>query len=183
MCIRDRDITSVSEDMTFTQLSITPADAQLLETKKFSVFDICRFYGVHPDKVFAGQSTNYKASEMSQVAFLSDTLDPILCRIEAEFNAKLIPRTVSGIYKIEFDRKALYKTDIATQTACMEKEIQYGVSTVNEWRVSREDKAPINGGDIAFMSCNVAPIDSPKIKGEISSEKDELPKTNKKNIE
>ena len=48
-----RDITSVSEDMTFTQLSITPADAQLLETKKFSVFDICRFYGVHPDKVFA----------------------------------------------------------------------------------------------------------------------------------
>lgn len=178
-----RDITSVSEDMTFTQLSITPADAQLLETKKFSVFDICRFYGVHPDKVFAGQSTNYKASEMSQVAFLSDTLDPILCHIEAEFNAKLIPRTVSGIYKIEFDRKALYKTDIATQTACMEKEIQYGVSTVNEWRVSREDKAPINGGDIAFMSCNVAPIDSPKIKGEISSEKDKLPKTNKKNIE
>ena len=79
-----RDITSVSEDMTFTQLSITPADAQLLETKKFSVFDICRFYGVHPDKVFAGQSTNYKASEMSQVAFLSDTLDPILCRIEAD---------------------------------------------------------------------------------------------------
>lgn len=178
-----RDITSVSEDMTFTQLSITPADAQLLETKKFSVFDICRFYGVHPDKVFAGQSTNYKASEMSQVAFLSDTLDPILCRIEAEFNAKLIPRTVSGIYKIEFDRKALYKTDIATQTACMEKEIQYGVSTVNEWRVCREDKAPINGGDIAFMSCNVAPIDSPKIKGEISSEKDELPKTNEKSIE
>ena len=50
-----RDITSVSEDMTFTQLSITPAHAQLLETKKFSVFDICRFYGVHPDKVFAGQ--------------------------------------------------------------------------------------------------------------------------------
>ena len=74
---------------------------------------------------------------------LSDTLDPILCRIEAEFNAKLIPRTVSGIYKIEFDRKALYKTDIATQTACMEKEIQYGVSTVNEWRVSREDMKKI----------------------------------------
>ena len=33
------------------------------------------------------------------------------------------------------------------------------------------------------MSCNVAPIDSPKIKGEISIEKDELPKTNEKNIE
>lgn len=173
-----RDISSVSEDMTFTQLSITPADAQLLETKKFSVFDICRFYGVHPDKVFAGQSANYKASEMSQVAFLSDTLDPILCRIEAEFNAKLISRSVSDIYKIEFDRKALYKTDIATQTACMEKEIQCGVSTTNEWRVSREDKAPVIGGDTVFMSCNVAPIDSPKIKGE----KTEIPKTGEKQV-
>lgn len=173
------DITFVNEDMSFTQLSISPVDVQLMEQKKFSVFDICRFYGVHPDKVFAGQSTNYKASEMSQVAFLTDTLDPILCRIEAEFNAKLIPRTVSDIYKIEFDRKALYKTDIATQTACMEKEIMYGVSTPNEWRINREDKAPVEGGDTAFMSCNTAPIDSPKIKGEINA----LPKTDGKTIE
>lgn len=160
------NVVSVSGDMKFQQLSISPVDAQLLEQKKFSVFDICRFYGVHPDKVFAGQPANYKASEMSQVTFLADTLDPILCRIEAEFNSKLIPRSVSDIYKIEFDRKALYKTDIATQTACMEKEIQYGVSTVNEWRIRREDKAPVPGGDIVFMSCNVAPIDSPKIRGD-----------------
>lgn len=171
-----RDITSVSEDMKFTQLSITPADAQLLETKKFSVFDICRFYGVHPDKVFAGQPANYKASEMSQVAFLTDTLDPILCRIEAEFNAKLIPRSVSGMYKIEFDRNALYRTDITTKSTRMEKEIQYGVSTVNEWRVNQEDKAPIHGGDVPFISCNVAPIDSPKIRGE----KETLPNNEQK---
>lgn len=180
---RGANVVSVSGDMKFQQLSISPVDAQLLEQKKFSVFDICRFYGVHPDKVFAGQPANYKASEMSQVAFLSDTLDPILCRIEAEFNSKLIPRSLSDIYKIEFDRKALYKTDIATQTLCMEKEIQYGVSTTNEWRVEREDKAPVPGGDTVFMSCNVAPIDSPKIKGETVSVKEALPKADEKSIE
>lgn len=179
---RGANVVSVSGDMRFQQLSISPVDAQLLEQKKFSVFDICRFYGVHPDKVFAGQPANYKASEMSQVTFLADTLDPILCRIEAEFNSKLIPRTLSDIYKIEFDRKALYKTDIATQTLCMEKEIQYGVSTVNEWRVEREDKAPVSGGDTVFMSCNVAPIDSPKIKGETINDKDALPKADEKSI-
>lgn len=173
------NVVSVNGDMRFQQLSISPVDAQLLEQKKFSVFDICRFYGVHPDKVFAGQPANYKASEMSQVTFLADTLDPILCRIEAEFNAKLIPKCVSDIYKIEFDRKALYKTDIATQTACMEKEIQYGVSTPNEWRVQREDKAPVPGGDTVFMSCNVAPIDSPKIKGE----KEALPNNTEKEVQ
>lgn len=162
-------IVAMNGDMRFQQLSISPVDAQLLETKQFNVFEICRFYGVHPDKVFVQMSTNYKASEMSQVTFLSDTLDPILCRIEAEFNAKLIPRSVADIYKIEFDRKALYKTDIATKSACMEKEIQYGVSTVNEWR-KQEDRTPVEGGDTVFISCNVAPIDSPKIRGDEKKE-------------
>lgn len=179
-------IVAMNGDMKFQQLSISPVDAQLLETKQFNVFEICRFYGVHPDKVFVQQSTNYKASEMSQVTFLSDTLDPILCRIEAEFNAKLIPRSVAGTYKIEFDRKALYKTDIATKSACMEKEIQYGVSTVNEWRI-QEDRVPVKGGDTVFISCNVAPIDSPKINGdekkEAESEKREDETENKANNE
>lgn len=171
-----KNIISVNGDMGFHQLSITPVDQQLMDQKEFGVFDVCRVYGVHPDKVFAGQSTNYKASEMSQVAFLTDTLDPILCKIEAEFNAKLIPRTVSMMYKIEFDRKSLYKTDIATQNSRMEKEIQYGVSTVNEWRVEQENKEPVPGGDTVFISCNVAPIDSQKIKGE----KEALPNSEQK---
>ena len=161
------NVISVNGDMQFHQLSITPVDQQLILQKEFGVFEICRLYGVHPDKSFAGQSANYKASEMSQVTFLTDTLDPILCKMEAELNAKLIPRSISHLYKIEFDRKALYKTDIATKTLCMEKEIQCGVSTVNEWRVSQEDKSPVKGGDTVFVSCNLAPIDSPKIKGEI----------------
>ena len=65
-----KDIIAISEDLKFQQLSINPVDAQLLETKKFSVLDVCRFYGVNPDKAFAGQSTNYKASEMGQVLSL-----------------------------------------------------------------------------------------------------------------
>lgn len=167
-----RDIVAVDEELAFQQLSISPADAQLLETKKFSVFDICRFYGVHPDKVFAGQSTNYKASEMSQVLFLADTLQPILCKIEAEFISKLIPDSVAHLYKIEFDRNALYQTDLTTKSLYMEKQIQYGASTINEWRMS-EGRAPIEGGDEAMISCNVAPIGSAKIRGE----KIEPPKT------
>lgn len=101
-----KDIIAISEDLKFQQLSINPVDAQLLETKKFSVLDVCRFYGVNPDKAFAGQSTsNHKASETGQVSFLTDTLQPILSQIEAEFNAKLVPDKLSGVYKINFDLK------------------------------------------------------------------------------
>lgn len=73
----------------FSAIDLSPADSRLLENKQFGVLEICRFYGVHPDKVFAGQSTNYKASEMSQVLFMSDTLQQILKQISLEFTAKL----------------------------------------------------------------------------------------------
>ena len=167
-----RDIVAVNGDAQFSQLSITPADAQLLETKKYSVFDICRFYGVHPDKAFAGQSENYKASEMSQLSFLTDTLLPILKQLEAEFNTKLIPDSVADIYKIEFDLEALYQTDLATQVAYWKGGFELGLFTTNYLR-NKTGQASIDGGDEAMITCNVAPLNSAKIRGE----KHELPKT------
>lgn len=160
-----RKIFWLPDNMKFSSLSMSPADIQLLEMKKFSVLDICRFYGVHPDKAFAGQSQNYKASEMSQVQFMTDTLQPILRQIENEFYAKLIPRSVASKYRIEFDLEAFYQTDLETMALHMEKSIQYGAYTVNEWR-NKQGKASVEGGDVAMMSCNVAPINSAKIKGE-----------------
>lgn len=161
-----KDIITVPGDVGFHQLSINPVDAQLLETKKFSVLDICRFYGVHPDKVFAGQPANYKASEMSNVSFLSDTLQPILKQIEAEFNYKLIPNSVAHLYKISFDLECLYQTDLATQATYFKTMEEAGVFSVNEAR-KRADQPPVEGGDKVFISCNVQPIQDAALKQEL----------------
>lgn len=166
----DKGITYLPGDMKFYPLSLSPADIQLMELKKLGVLDICRFYGVHPDKSFAGQSQNYKASEMSQVQFMTDTLQPILRQIENEFYVKLIPRSLAGKYRIEFNLESFYQTDLDTMSKFMEKEIQWAASTPNEWR-KRRGREPLPGGDTAFISCNVAPIDSPKIKGETNKYK------------
>lgn len=177
-----RDIVSVSGDMSFSQLSFTPADTQLIENKKLTVLDICRFYGVHPDKVFAGQPTNYKASEMGQVSYLTDTLQPYLRQIESEFETKLIYDAVAFDYKIGFDLSVLYQTDLMTQVTYWKTLLEIGGITSNEIR-SHLGKAPISGGDIMFITCNVAPADSPKIRGEAGTRtEDELPKTEDKNI-
>lgn len=152
-----RDVAFIPGEMEFKQLSINPVDAQLLETKKFSVLDICRFYGVHPDKAFAGQSTNYKASEMSNVSFLTDTLQPILRQIEAEFCAKLIPDLVASHYKIEFDRMALYQTDLVTQASFWKTLLEIGGITSNEIRKER-GLEPKEGGDDLMISCNIAKV-------------------------
>lgn len=162
--LRKETISYLPGSLRFNQLSMSPADIQLLEWLKASVFEICRFYGVHPDKAFAGQSENYKASEMSQVQYMTDTLQPLLRQIENEFYAKLIPREVAGKYRIEFDIESFYQTDLETISTYNEKKIQNGLATVNELR-AKEGKAPVEGGDVPFISCNVTPITNPVIKG------------------
>lgn len=162
------DIISLPGEVQFTPISMTAVDMQLLEHKKFGVQEICRFFGVHPDKVFAQQSNNYKASDMAQVTFITDTLYPILRKFEAEFRAKLIPAAVADDYKFVFDLSPLFTTDLTTEAEYMTKTINAGVMTVNEWR-RRKDLKPVAGGDVTFISCNVAPIDSKKIQGEKST--------------
>lgn len=158
-------ITYLPGQMRFNTLSMSPADIQLLEIMKFAVLELCRFYGVHPDMAFAGQSQNYKASEMSQVQFMTGTLQPILRQIENEFYAKLIPRSVANKYRIRFDIESFYQTDLETISTFNEKQILNGLSTVNELR-AKYGKAPVPGGDVTMINCNVAPIDSAKISGE-----------------
>lgn len=152
-------ITYLPGDLKFNPLSMSPADIQLLEMMKFSVLNICRFFGVHPDKAFAGQSQNYKASEMSQVQFMTDTLQPILRQIENEFFAKLIPRNVASKYRIQFDIESFYQTDLETISNHNEKMIQNGISTVNELR-AKAGKEAVPGGDVAMISCNVQPLEN-----------------------
>ena len=141
----------------FSAVDLSPADSKLLENKQFGVLEICRFYGVHPDKVFAGQSTNYKASEMSQVLFMSDTLQQILKQFSLEFTAKLFVPSQYGRYRIEFSVKDFYNTDLMTLATVTEKNIQAGLQTINEARRER-GYPPVPGGDDLLVSANLMPV-------------------------
>lgn len=153
-----KKIFNLPGEMSFNQISLSPSDIQLLETKTFNVLDICRFFGVHPDKVFAQETANYKASEMSQVSFLTDTLQPILTQIENELQIKLIPRELAMQYKIDFDIEPLLQTDLLTQADYINKTISSGVKTVNQWR-KKFGQAPVEGGDKVLVSANLKALD------------------------
>jgi len=154
--------------MKFNQLSLSPSDLQLVESKNLNVLDICRFFGVHPDRVFQSSSTNYKGSESAQTAFMTDTLFPLINKIETELTVKLIANTQLEGYRVRFDLDDYYISDMSTKADYYTKMISAGVLTPNEVRI-REGHAPVEGGDSAFISCNVAPIDSAKIKGETTT--------------
>ena len=127
---------------------------QFLETRKFTVREICRFFNVPPQLVYDATAENYKSAELANVAFLSNSLNPILRRIENELQRKLIAPALCHKRKIQFDRRGLYACDLVSKAKYQVETIAAGIYTVNEWR-REENKPPIEGGDTVLISANL----------------------------
>lgn len=147
-------IVSTSGDVNFRQISMSAADMQFLESRKFTVIEICRFFGVDPSFVFENTSNNYKSAEMSNVSFLSQTLNPLLCSIENELTRKLIDRTAWPWRRFRFDRFGIYACDLDSRVRYQTNTISNGTRTINDWR-RVEGRPPVEGGDIPLISANL----------------------------
>lgn len=157
-------IVSLPGQVDFKQISLSSTDMQFLETRKFTVREICRFFGVNPSYVFDDGSTNYKSAEMANVMFLSQSLNPILKRIEAEFNRKLISRSQFTKRRFCFDRRGIYSLDLLSLADYQAKTIQSGIYTINDWR-RIENLPEVEGGDTVYVSTNLAQLGSSKLSG------------------
>ena len=142
-------------NVSYTQLSVDPSDAQLLESREFSVVEICRFFGVSPTMAFDLTHASYNNSEMAELAFLNDTLRPLLTKIELELEIKLFGQEDN--MDIKFDVNELLRTDKKSQAEYLTKMFNLGTMSPNEIR--RElDMEPIEGGDIHVAQVNLTSI-------------------------
>ena len=142
-------------NVNYTQLSVDPADAQLLESREFSVVEICRFFGVSPAKCFDLTHASYNNSEMAELAFLNDTLRPLLTKIEMELETKLFPGQTE--YDIKFDVTELLRADKKSQAEYFTKMFNLGVLSPNDIRKELDMEA-VDGGDIHVAQVNLTSI-------------------------
>lgn len=149
-----RTVIPVPPEMKFHPITLSPADAKVLESKQMTIRAIARFFRVHPDLIYEGSNNTYKAAEVPNVMFLTQTLEPLLVQIETELLVKLIPRTLWGKRRVRFDRETLYTTDLLTEADYYGKMLQCGVYTVNELR-RKKGQPPVDGGDTPMVSANL----------------------------
>lgn len=151
------DVVAMPGEYSFQQFSMSSAEQQFLENRKFTVLEVCRFFGVHPSFVYADTSSNYKSAEMANVAFLVNTLNPLLRKIENELNRKLTGENRSRHISFEFDRTGMYACDLESKVNYMTKLIGLG-RTVNEVRLM-ENLPPVEGGDTPMVSANLRTLE------------------------
>ena len=147
-------IAVIPGNMSFQTVTVNPADAQLLETRQYSVVDICRFFGVSPVKCFDLTHSSYSTVEATQLAFLTDTLAPILEKIELEFERKLFRDDEKWNIDVRFDTAALLRADTSSRTAYYNALFNMGAVSANEVRAEM-GLPPIEHGDEHFVQVNL----------------------------
>lgn len=150
-----KDILTLQSGAEFKSMSQSMRDLQIIDLKTLSLADIARFFGISGAKLGISSSGNYQASQQENKNFFSDTLNPLLCKIEAAFNEKLIAKSIAEKYRISFDRKVLpYYVDIYDN---YKKMMELGVVSINDMR--KDLNLPwLDGGDTAYLSCNIQRI-------------------------
>ena len=141
-------------NMEFQPITVNPADAQLLETRQFNVVDICRFFGVSPVKAFDLSKSSYSTVEATELAFLTDTLSPLLEKIELEFERKLYKPSERDNIDVRFNTSTLLRADKQSLASYYNTLFQIGVISPNEIR-KELDLSALPDGDNTFVQVNV----------------------------
>lgn len=118
--------------MQWKAAQISPEDAELLETRKFGVEEICRLYQVPPPLVQDYSHNTFTNSETAGRWFAMFTLAPWARKIETEFARSVFPG--SGAYELELDLSGFLRGDPATRWHAHQIALQNNVLDPDEVR-------------------------------------------------
>lgn len=154
-------------DSDIKTLSINPEEAQMLESRSFSVEEVCRFYGVPPHMVGHTTKTTSWGTGLEQqtLGFLQFTLRRRLKRVEQALEKQLLTAEdrAAGI-AIEFNVEGLLRGDSAGRSEFYQRAL--GDTQKPGWMVRNEVRRlenlpPIDGWDEPIDLITSAPVTEP----------------------
>lgn len=120
----------------YSQTSMTSVDAQTLETRRYQVEEICRFFRVNPIMVGAeSKNTTYASAEQMFLAHVVHTLSPWYKRIEQSVDVNLLTdKEREGGYYSRFIDDALLRGSMETRKDVILGYVNGGLMQPNEGR-------------------------------------------------
>ncbi len=144
--------------MDYRQLSISPEDQQLLESRRFGVEAICRWFDVPPVLVHHSNVTTW-GSGIEQIVdgFHKLTIRPILVSIEQAVRKRVLSSRQRTLMTVEFQHDALLRGSAKDRAELYAKNVQNGIMTRNEAR-QLENLPPSPDGNALTAQTNLVPL-------------------------
>lgn len=145
-------------NMKYDQLSMSPEDQQLLETRNFTVSEICRWFDVPPVLVHHNDATTW-GSGIEQIVdgFYKLTVRPMLVSIEQAVRKRVMTPQQRASMSVEFALDALLRGSPTQRADLYSKNVQNGIMTRNECR-QLENLPPVSGADELTAQSNLLPL-------------------------
>ena len=147
--------------MTYQQISITPKDAQLLESRRFSIEDIGRIYGVPSVLINDTSASTVWGTGIGEIkeGFYTLTVQPLLEKYESSIRKWLLPPEERAKIMVEFDFSKFLRGNETTRTEQQAKAVAGNLITINEAR-ALEGRRPVPGGDVMYAQSQMIPVGS-----------------------
>jgi HK97 family phage portal protein len=142
----------------YNRISISPDEAQFIETRKFQAEEICRIFSVPPALVQLESQTTYNNVEQQNLMFARHTISPWAKRIEQEIDRKLLMANERPRIYSKFNLNDLFRGDMQARATFYREMTQIGALSINEVRM-KEEMNPVDGGDTHTVQVNQIALD------------------------
>lgn len=146
-------------NMKYDQLSMSPEDMQLLETRNFAVSEIARWFDVPPVLIHHNDTTTW-GSGIEQIVdgFYKLTIRPMLVSIEQAVRKRVMTPVQRQTMSVEFSLDALLRGNPSQRADMYAKGAQNGWLTRAEIR-QLEGWPSMAGTDALTAQSNLVPLD------------------------
>ena len=153
-------IAVLEEGMKYTPISISPEQAQFLETRKFQINEIARIFRVPPHMVGDLEKSSFSNIEQQSLEFVKYTLDPWVSRWEQSIVRTLLTPEEKKKYYIKFNVDGLLRGDYQSRMNGYAIGRQNGWMSANDIReLENLDRIPTEeGGDLYLINGNMLPL-------------------------
>lgn len=150
----------LEEGMKYTPISISPEQAQFLETRKFQIDEIARIFRVPPHMVGDLEKSSFSNIEQQSLEFVKYTLDPWVIRWEQSLSRSLLNEDEKRKYFFKFNLEGLLRGDYESRMSGYATARQNGWMSANDIRgLENLDKIPAeDGGDLYLINGNMLPL-------------------------
>ena len=153
-------IAVLEEGMKYTPISISPEQAQFLETRKFQINEIARIFRVPPHMVGDLEKSSFSNIEQQSLEFVKYTLDPWVIRWEQSIQRALLTTEEKRTFFVKFNVEGLLRGDYQSRMNGYATARQNGWMSANDIReLENLDRIPEeDGGDLYLINGNMLPL-------------------------
>ena len=142
----------LEEGMKYTPISISPEQAQFLETRKFQINEIARIFRVPPHMVGDLEKSSFSNIEQQSLEFVKYTLDPWVIRWEQSLSRALFNADEKKEYFFKFNVDGLLRGSYHERMQGYSVGIQNGFMSPNDVReLENLDLIPDELGGNSYM--------------------------------